>query len=80
MVVTVSQCSTILSVIAFEELNLIYFFTAQRDVFNQLLIAAALKSTKPDHRRLVEQLILERAALKPISPLTDRLSEKMNRI
>lgn len=51
---------------------------AQRDVFNQLLIAAALKSTKVHHRRLVEQLILERAALKPVSPLTDRLSLKMN--
>lgn len=51
---------------------------AQRDVFNQLLIAAALKSTKIDHRRLVEQLILERAALKPVSPLTERFSQKMS--
>lgn len=51
---------------------------AQRDVFNQLLIAAALKSTKNHHRRLVEQLIFERAALKPASPLTDRFSSKMS--
>lgn len=51
---------------------------AQRDVFNQLLIAAALKSTKSEHRRLVEQLILERSGLKPVSPLTDRLSLKMS--
>ncbi|XP_037033076.1 tetratricopeptide repeat protein 38-like isoform X2 [Bradysia coprophila] len=51
---------------------------AQRDVFNQLLIAAALNSTKAEHRRLVKQLILERAALKPVSPLTDRLSLKLN--
>lgn len=50
---------------------------AQRDVFNQLLIAAALKSKKPSHRQLVEQLIFERAALKPVSPLTDRLSLKI---
>lgn len=51
---------------------------AQRDVFNQLLIAAALKSSKPEHRKLVEQLIFERAALKPISPLTKRLSLKLS--
>lgn len=51
---------------------------AQRDVFNQLLIAAALKSNKPNHRQLVEQLIFERAAMKPVSPLTDRLSLKMS--
>lgn len=51
---------------------------AQRDVFNQLLIAAALKSTKVHHRRLVEQLILERAAIKPVSPLTDRFARKMS--
>jgi len=51
---------------------------AQRDVFKQLLIAAALKSTKAEHRRLVEQLILERAALKPVSPLNDRLLLKMS--
>lgn len=51
---------------------------AQRDVFNQLLIAAALKSTKSNHRRLAEQLIFERAALKPVSPLTDRLSVKLS--
>ncbi|KAJ6647271.1 Tetratricopeptide repeat protein 38 [Pseudolycoriella hygida] len=51
---------------------------AQRDVFNQLLIASALKSPKAQHRRLVEQLILERAALKPVSPLNDRLSMKIS--
>lgn len=50
---------------------------AQRDVFNQLLIAAALKSNKPENLRLVELLILERAALKPVSPLIDRLTLKM---
>lgn len=51
---------------------------AQRDVFNQLLIAAALKSKKAENRRLVEQLIFERAALKPVSPLNDRLALKMS--
>lgn len=51
---------------------------AQRDVFNQLLIAAALKSKKPNHRQLLEQLIFEREALKPNSPLTGRLSLQLS--
>lgn len=50
---------------------------AQRDVFHQLLIVAALKSDSKHHRKLVEHLICERQAQKPVSPLTNRLSFKL---
>jgi hypothetical protein len=36
---------------------------AQRDVFNQLLIIAALKSPLPTHKRLCQRLCAERQAL-----------------
>lgn len=46
---------------------------AQRDVFNQLLIHAALKCGAGAHRNLARSLLMERDALKPNSPLTARL-------
>ncbi|XP_061773863.1 tetratricopeptide repeat protein 38 isoform X1 [Nerophis ophidion] len=49
---------------------------AQRDVFNQLLIHAALKSENKRHQRLGRCLLVERDALKPNSLLTDRLMQR----
>nr|XP_057943253.1 tetratricopeptide repeat protein 38 isoform X1 [Doryrhamphus excisus] len=49
---------------------------AQRDVFNQLLIHAALKSDDKHHQRLGRCLLVEREALRPNSPLTDRLMRR----
>ncbi|XP_045690890.1 tetratricopeptide repeat protein 38 isoform X2 [Phyllostomus hastatus] len=49
---------------------------AQRDVFNQLLIHAALKCGAGAHRNLARSLLMERDALKPSSPLTARLMRK----
>ncbi|XP_019749589.1 tetratricopeptide repeat protein 38 [Hippocampus comes] len=49
---------------------------AQRDVFNQLLIHAALKSENKRHQRLGRCLLVEREATKPNSPLTDRLMQR----
>ncbi|XP_054633592.1 tetratricopeptide repeat protein 38 [Dunckerocampus dactyliophorus] len=48
---------------------------AQRDVFNQLLIHAALKSENKRHQRLGRCLLVEREAMRPNSPLTDRLMQ-----
>jgi hypothetical protein len=52
---------------------------AQRDIFNQLLIVAAMKSNNERHRKMVEHLIIERQSLKGTSPLTDRLSIKLSK-
>lgn len=49
---------------------------AQRDVFNQLLIHAALNCTSRTHRNVARSLLMERDALKPNSPLTERLIRK----
>ncbi|XP_033622067.1 tetratricopeptide repeat protein 38 isoform X3 [Fukomys damarensis] len=49
---------------------------AQRDVFNQLLIHAALTCTSSAHRNLARSLLMERNALRPNSPLTQRLIRK----
>ncbi|XP_037701788.1 tetratricopeptide repeat protein 38 isoform X1 [Choloepus didactylus] len=49
---------------------------AQRDVFNQLLIHAALNCTSSAHRNVARSLLMERDALKPNSPLTERLIRK----
>ncbi|XP_078331761.1 tetratricopeptide repeat protein 38-like isoform X2 [Crassostrea virginica] len=46
---------------------------AQRDLFNQFLIHAAIQSPQKDHNRLARVLLTERKALKTNSPLTDRL-------
>ncbi|XP_054475997.1 tetratricopeptide repeat protein 38 [Anoplopoma fimbria] len=49
---------------------------AQRDVFNQLLIHAAMKSENKHHQKLGRCLLLERDALRPNSPLTGRLMKR----
>ncbi|XP_053440852.1 tetratricopeptide repeat protein 38 isoform X2 [Nycticebus coucang] len=49
---------------------------AQRDVFNQLLIHAALNCTSSVHKNVARSLLMERDALKPHSPLTERLMRK----
>lgn len=46
---------------------------AQRDIFNQLLIHAALTCTSSVHKNVARSLLMERDALKPNSPLTERL-------
>lgn len=46
---------------------------AQRDIFNLLLINAALKSTETEHRKLARALLAERKMLKENAPMTDRL-------
>lgn len=50
---------------------------AQRDVFHQMLIMAALKSPSKHHRKLVEHLIIERQAKTNNSALTNRLTFKL---
>ncbi|XP_030646868.1 tetratricopeptide repeat protein 38 [Chanos chanos] len=49
---------------------------AQRDVFNQLLIHAAVKSGDKRHQKFARCLLLERDAVRPNSPLTDRLIQR----
>uniref|UniRef100_A0A8D1DCJ5 Tetratricopeptide repeat protein 38 n=1 Tax=Sus scrofa TaxID=9823 RepID=A0A8D1DCJ5_PIG len=49
---------------------------AQRDVFNQLLIHAALNCSSGVHKNVARSLLMERDALKPNSPLTARLIRK----
>ncbi|XP_056137450.1 tetratricopeptide repeat protein 38 [Lampris incognitus] len=51
---------------------------AQRDIFNQLLIHAAMKSAKKHHLKLARCLLVERDALKANSPLTHRLIQRAN--
>ncbi|EDO49617.1 predicted protein [Nematostella vectensis] len=46
---------------------------AQRDVFNLLLIHAALQSSRNEHKLLARSLLAERKALKENAPMTDRL-------
>ncbi|KAL0968500.1 hypothetical protein UPYG_G00267690 [Umbra pygmaea] len=49
---------------------------AQRDVFSLLLIHAAMKSDEAHHHKLARSLLVEREAIKPNSPLTDRLIQR----
>lgn len=49
---------------------------AQRDLFNQLLIHAAMKSESKHHQKLGRCLLAERDAVRPNSPLTHRLMQK----
>ncbi|XP_044049993.1 tetratricopeptide repeat protein 38 isoform X2 [Siniperca chuatsi] len=49
---------------------------AQRDLFNQLLIHAAVKSENKHHQKLGRCLLVERNAVRPFSPLTDRLMQR----
>lgn len=46
---------------------------AQRDLFNQLLIHAAIKSDNKRHQKLGRCLLVERDSVRPNSPLTQRL-------
>lgn len=46
---------------------------AQRDLFNQLLIHAAIKSDNKRHQKLGRCLLVERDSVRPDSPLTQRL-------
>jgi len=50
---------------------------AQRDVFWQLLIVSALKSSDKEHNAFARALLYERRALKPSSPLTQRLIKRI---
>ncbi|XP_069018916.1 tetratricopeptide repeat protein 38 [Embiotoca jacksoni] len=49
---------------------------AQRDLFNQLLIHAAMKSENKYHKKLGRCLLAERDAVRPNSPLTHRLMQR----
>ncbi|TRY53880.1 hypothetical protein DNTS_035627 [Danionella cerebrum] len=49
---------------------------AQRDVFSQLLIHAAMKSGEKEHQQMARHLLMERDAVRPNSPLTDRLMQR----
>eukprot|EP00106_Octopus_bimaculoides_P002224 XP_014769666.1 PREDICTED: tetratricopeptide repeat protein 38-like [Octopus bimaculoides] len=49
---------------------------AQRDVFNLMLISAAMKSPSNEHKNLARSLINERKSLKENAPMTDRLMAK----
>ncbi|KAF1387114.1 hypothetical protein PFLUV_G00101900 [Perca fluviatilis] len=49
---------------------------AQRDIFNQLLIHAAMKSENKHHQKLGRCLLVERDAMRPSSPLTERLIQR----
>lgn len=50
---------------------------AQRDVFNQLLICAAIKSEKKSNQLLAKNLLQERKFIKNNSGLTDRFMKKL---
>ncbi|XP_076841851.1 tetratricopeptide repeat protein 38 [Brachyhypopomus gauderio] len=50
---------------------------AQRDVFSQLLIHAAMKSEDKHHQRFSRCLVVEREAARPGSLLTDRLMKRV---
>ncbi|XP_048862504.1 tetratricopeptide repeat protein 38-like [Brienomyrus brachyistius] len=49
---------------------------AQRDVLDQLLIHAAMKSEEEQHHKLARCLLTERDAAQPNSPLTHRLIQR----
>ncbi|KAL7878637.1 hypothetical protein AOLI_G00096110 [Acnodon oligacanthus] len=49
---------------------------AQRDVFSQLIIHAAMKSEDKYHQRFARCLLVERDAVRQNSPLTDRLIQR----
>jgi hypothetical protein len=49
---------------------------AQRDVFNQLLIIAALKSPQESHKKLCQRLIIEKKSMKDTPLLNTLLSMK----
>jgi hypothetical protein len=49
---------------------------AQRDMFNQVLVQAALRSPNPKDKKLGVALLNERFSLKPNSKLNQRISER----
>lgn len=51
---------------------------AQRDVFNLVLLHAAIKSQDKHHQKYARSLLVERNALRPNSLLTDRMMEKFS--
>ncbi|XP_006032455.1 tetratricopeptide repeat protein 38-like isoform X1 [Alligator sinensis] len=53
---------------------------AQRDIFNQLLIHAAINCKSKTYQRLARCLLMERDALRPNSPLTERLIRKASAV
>ncbi|XP_073423794.1 tetratricopeptide repeat protein 38 isoform X1 [Dendrobates tinctorius] len=53
---------------------------AQRDLFNQVLIHAAINSNKKSHHNLARSLLIERDVLRPNSPLTERLMRKASAV
>ncbi|KAG8579855.1 hypothetical protein GDO81_011077 [Engystomops pustulosus] len=53
---------------------------AQRDLFNQVLIRAAMNSKTKSHQHLARSLLIERDVLRPNSPLTERLMRKASAV
>ncbi|XP_069824037.1 tetratricopeptide repeat protein 38 isoform X2 [Dendropsophus ebraccatus] len=53
---------------------------AQRDLFNQVLIRAAMNSNTKSYHTLARSLLIERDVLRPNSPLTERLMRKANAV
>ncbi|XP_073506135.1 tetratricopeptide repeat protein 38 isoform X1 [Phyllobates terribilis] len=53
---------------------------AQRDLFNQVLIHAAINSNIKNHHNLARSLLIERDVLRPNSPLTERLMRKASAV
>uniref|UniRef100_A0A7M4FRE6 Tetratricopeptide repeat protein 38-like n=1 Tax=Crocodylus porosus TaxID=8502 RepID=A0A7M4FRE6_CROPO len=53
---------------------------AQRDIFNQLLIHAVMNCKSKTYQRLARCLLMERDALRPNSPLTERLIRKASAV
>ncbi|KAM9313003.1 tetratricopeptide repeat protein 38 [Gastrophryne carolinensis] len=49
---------------------------AQRDLFSQVLVRAAINSTSKSHQNLARSLLIERDVLRPNSPMTQRLMRK----
>ncbi|KAM8974502.1 tetratricopeptide repeat protein 38 [Pelodytes ibericus] len=49
---------------------------AQRDLFSQVLIRAAINSNSKQHQDLARSLLIERDALRPNSPMTERLMRR----
>ena len=50
---------------------------AQRDVISQLLVMSAVKSPKPEHKKLAKNLLIERDQLKAVSPLNSLMRQKL---
>merc|ERR1712029_347997 len=50
---------------------------AQRDVFHQLLVMSAIKSSNPIHKKLAKHLLIERDQLKTVSPLNNSMRQRL---